>query len=127
MSICAPCTALKIITLCTDFLVIGQAPLANTPYVVYFKSLATGAIYSYQSTSDASAIITLEFTDGFPLADGMMYEMWINVAGDSIETKKNLIISGETHTCYNLLGEKVYDMYYSEFENFSSQTLEIAE
>ncbi len=126
MSICAPCTALKTISLCTDSLVIGTVPLANTPYVVYFKNLATGAIYSYHITSDASGDITLQFIDGFPLADGLLYEMWANVSGSPIEDKVNITIGAETHTCYNLKGNNVFDAYYSVNENYSSQTLAIA-
>jgi hypothetical protein len=125
MSYCAPCQKLKSISLCTDSVIIGKAPLANAPYVVNFKSLATGAIYTYHVTSSATKYLTLIFTDGFPLATETAYEMWINLSGDSIDTQLDLIIGTTTDTCYNISGISVFDIYYDENENFSSQTLEV--
>lgn len=123
MSLCAPCIKLNTISFCTDSIVIGVAPLANTPYVVYFKSLATGSVYSYNVTSGSTKIITLQLVAGLPLADGTVYEMWINAKGDSIETQKDLIIGTTTAKCYSLIGNNVFNAYYSVNENYVSQAL----
>lgn len=125
MSLCTPCTTLKSISLCTDSIVIGEAPLANTPYAVYFKNLATGKIHIYFVTSNASKILTISLTDGFPLASLQAYELWINEQGDSIDTQLNLIIGTTTATCYNLTATKVWNNYYDVFQNYATQTLEI--
>jgi hypothetical protein len=125
MSICTPCTKLKPISLCTDSIIIGEAPLANTPYSIYFKSLATGKVHVYNVTSDVDKMLTITLTDGFPLASLTAYEMWINEAGDSIETQLDLIIGATTATCYTLSAVQVFDSYYDIFQNYSSQTLEV--
>lgn len=125
MSICAPCKQLKQISLCTDSLVIGTVADENTAYIVYFKSLATGAIYSRPVTSDSNGVITIQFTDGFPLASGTGYELWVNKAGDSVEDTVNLTIGATTATCYTLSASTVFNMYYDEFMNYDSQTLEV--
>lgn len=127
MSICSPCTRLKQISLCTDSLIIGTVGiyLFSLPHVVYFKSLATGATYAYHVNSDANGLLTLQFTDGFPLADGTAYEMWVNQAGDSIEKQDDLTIGDTTATCFTLSAEIVYDMYYDLNVNFDSQTLSV--
>lgn len=128
MSLCNPCTTLKKISLCTDSLIIGYVSLYNfnVPYKVYFKSLSTDKIFSYSVTSDTDGLLTLFFTDGFPLATGQAYEMWINQSGDSIETQEELTIGDTTKTCYIIQANKVFDMYYDENVNFDSQTLEVS-
>jgi len=127
MSLCVKCTQLKTISLCTDSLVIGTILYGfGIPYVVYFKCLATGAIYSYNATADSNGLITLTLPDGFPLATGLAYEMWVNEAGDSIDTQLDLTIGATTATCYTLQATIIFDMYYDENVNFDSQTLEIA-
>lgn len=126
MSLCTPCTKLKPISLCTDSIVIGQALLANTPYAVYFKSLATGKLHTYYVTSSASKIITITLTDGFPLASLTAYELWINTLGDSIESQENLLIGATTATCFTISAVNVFNSYYEINQNYSSQTLEIA-
>lgn len=126
MSLCTPCTKLKSVSLCTDSIIIGTAPLANTPYAIYFKSLATERLVVYYVTSSASKILTLPLTDGFPLATGMAYEMWINVQGDSIDKQLDLTIGVTIATCYTLSGVQVFNNYYDINQNYSSQTLEVA-
>lgn len=125
MSICSPCTQLKQISLCTDSLIIGTVSEENAPYVVYFKSLANGALHKYSVTANSNGVLTLQFTDGFPLASGTAYEMWVNQQGDSIEDKSNLTIGATTATCYTLSAQTVYDVYYDVFANYDSQTLEV--
>lgn len=125
MSICAKCTQLKTISLCTDSLIIGEVANANTPYIVYFKSLATGKISSYPITSDSNGILALIFTDGFPLASGTGYELWVNQAGDSIDTQEDLTIGTTEASCFTLSATKVFDMYYDVNVNYDSQTLEV--
>lgn len=126
MSICLPCTSLKTISLCTDSVVIGQAPLANTAYAVYFKCLANDRIATYYITSDGSGILTLVLPDGFPLASGLAYEMWVNEQGNSIDTQSDLIIGATTATCYILSCTTIFNAYYDTNQNYSSQTLEVA-
>jgi hypothetical protein len=125
MSICAPCTQLKQISLCTDSLIIGVVSEENAAYLVYFKSLATGSLNKYSVTSDSNGVLTLQFTDSFPLASGTGYEMWVNQAGDSIESKSDLTIGTTTATCFTLSAQTVYDVYYDVFANYDSQTLEV--
>lgn len=125
MSLCSPCTKLKAISLCTDSIIIGEAPLANSPYAVYFKNLATGKISTYFVTSDASKIITLTPSSGFALATLTGYEVWINNLGDSIEEQLDLIIGDTTATCYNISAVRVFNAYYDVNQNYSSQTLEV--
>ena len=126
MSYCTSCTQLKQISLCTDSIVVGEAPLANTPYAVYFKSLSTGKVHTYYVTSSASKIITITLDDGFPLATLTGYRMWINTLGDSIESEENLIIGVTTATCYLISAINVFNSYYDINQNYSSQTLEVA-
>ncbi len=126
MSLCCNCSKLKSISLCTDSLVIGTVASFNYPYIVYFKSLATGKVFYYAVTSNTAGLLTLQFTDGFPLATLTGYEMWVNKAGDSIDDKEDLTIGTTTDTCFNLKAVMVYNMYYDENVNYESQTLEIA-
>lgn len=125
MSLCSPCTKLKSISLCTDSIVIGLAPLANTPYAIYFKSLATGKIHTYYVTSNASRVLTIQLTDGFPLAELTNYELWINTLGDSPESQENLTIGATTDTCFTISAISVFNSYYDINQNYDSQTLEI--
>lgn len=125
MSLCSPCTKLKSISLCTDSIVIGEAPAANAPYAVYFKNLATGKIHTYYVTSDSSKIITISPPSGFALATLTAYELWINNLGDSIEDQVNLIIGATTATCYTISAVAVFNAYYDINQNYSSQTLEV--
>ena len=126
MSLCSACTKLKAISLCTDSIIIGEAPLSLTPYAIYFKSLATGKIHTYYVTSNASKILTITLTDGFPLATLTAYEVWINTLGDSIESQENLIIGATTATCYTIQALNVFNSYYDINQNYSVQTLEVA-
>lgn len=126
MSICLPCNPLKAISLCTDSIIVGKAPLANTAYAVYFRCLANDRIDTYYVTSDASKFLTIVLPDGFPLASGLAYEVWVNEQGDSIDTQLDLIIGVTTATCYTLSCTTVFNAYYETNQNYSSQTLEIA-
>lgn len=126
MSICTPCTSLKAISLCTDSIIVGKAPLALTPYAIYFKSLATGKLHTYYVTSDASKYLTITLDAGFPLASLTSYELWINTLGDSIESQESLIIGSTTATCYTIQAVTVYNSYYDINQNYSTQTLEVA-
>lgn len=126
MSLCSHCTKLKAVSLCTDSLIVGTVGSTNAPYIVYFKSLATGKLFMYAVTSDANGLLTLQFTDGFPLATLTGYELWVNKAGDSIDDVENLTIGATTDTCYSLHGVMIYNMYYDENVNYNTQTLEIA-
>lgn len=126
MSLCSACTKLKSISLCTDSIVVGKAPLALTPYAIYFKNLATGKIHTYYVTSDASRYLTITLDDGFPLATLTTYELWINTLGDSIESQEDLLIGSTTATCFNIQALNVYNSYYDVNQNYSSQTLEVA-
>lgn len=126
MSLCSPCQKLKSISLCTDSIVVGKAPLALTPYAIYFKSLATGKIFTYYVTSNASKQLIITLTDGFPLATLTTYELWINTMGDSIESKEDLLIGTTTATCYTIQALVVFNAYYDINQNYSVQTLEVA-
>ena len=126
MSLCTPCQKLKAISLCTDSIIVGKAPLALTPYAIYFKSLATGKIHTYYVTSDALKVLTITLDAGFPLATLTSYELWINTLGDSIESQENLIIGVTTATCYTIQANNVFNSYYEINQNYSTQTLEIA-
>jgi hypothetical protein len=126
MSLCSQCRKLKTISLCTDSLIIGTVSGLSQPYIVYFKSLATGKIFSYAVTSNAAGLITLTFSAAFPLATLTGYDMWVNRAGDSVDDQSDLTIGSVTTTCYQLSASMIWDMYYEEYENFTSQTLEIA-
>ncbi len=127
MSICVKCTQLKQISLCTDSLIIGSVSAYNfnVSYRVYFKSLATGAVYSYPVTSNNTGLLTLTFIAGFPLSTGQAYELWVNQTGDSIDTQEDLTIGTTTALCYTLSATMVYDIFYDENVNFDSQTLEV--
>lgn len=126
MSLCCPCTKLKTISLCTDSLIVGTVAGTSAPYIVYLKSLATGKIFSYSVTSSPAGLLTLQFTAGFPLATLTGYELWANRSGDSIDDQVELTIGATTDTCYQLQAAMVYNMYYDENFNYTSQTLEIA-
>ena len=126
MSICTPCTSLKAISLCTDSIIVGKAPLALTPYAIYFKSLATGKLHTYYVTSDALKVLTITLDDGFPLASLTSYELWINTLGDSIESQEYLTIGATIAYCYTIQAVNVFNSYYDINQNYSTQTLEIA-
>lgn len=126
MGLCEKCTQLKPINLCTDSVIIGSVAEFNTSYIVFFKSLATGALYSYPVTSNSVGLLTLLFVEGFPLASGTGYELWVNKASsNSIAHKENLTIGTTVKTCYNISATTVYNMYYDENVNYDSQTLEV--
>ena len=127
MSLCSACTKLNAISLCTDSIIVGTAPLPLTPYAIYFKSLATGKIHTYYVTSNASSVLTITLTDGFPLATLTAYELWINTLGDSIDSQESLIIGATTATCYTIQAQNVFNSYYDINQNYSVQTLTIAE
>jgi len=125
MSLCSPCNKLKSISLCTDSIIIGKAPLALTPYAIYFKNLATGKIHTYYVTSDALKVLKITLDDGFPLASLQGYELWINTLGDSIESQENLLIGATTDTCFTIQAVNVFNSYYDINQNYSVQTLEV--
>lgn len=126
MSLCNSCTKLKAISLCTDSIVIGEAPLANAPYAIYFKNLANGKLHTYYVTSSASKILTISPPSGFALATLTAYELWINNLGDSIEDQLDLIIGATTATCYTISAVSVFNNYYDVNQNYTTQTLEVA-
>ena len=119
MSLCAPCTRLKQISVCTDSIVIGTVSSINTVYHIYFVSLANGMRIRYTATSDANGLLTLTPADGFILATNHLYEIFVTT-GTSVTTGDNLTIGSTTTTCYQL--SFVDALHYP----FISQTLEIA-
>lgn len=119
MSLCVPCTRLKEVALCTDSIVIGTVATINTPYNIYFQSLANGMIVKYTATSSAAGLITLTPTGGFVLAANHGYEVWVNKTNSSL-TGENLTIGATTATCFNVSFVRIEDT------TFTSQTLELA-
>jgi len=126
MSLCSSCTKLKAISLCTDSIIVGKAPVALAPYAIYFKSLATGKIHTYYVTADINRLLTITLDDGFPLATLTAYELWINELGDAIDAQSNLLIGVTTATCFTIQANNVFNSYYDINQNYSVQTLEIA-
>lgn len=124
MSLCVPSTLLKQISLCTDAIVIGTIAEENTHVKVNFTNLATGATSSYPAQSDGDGLITLTLTDGMPLASGQYYQMWVSGIG-SLNDVKVLTIGTTESEYYLFSADTVYDLYYSDHINFTSQTLEV--
>jgi hypothetical protein len=124
MSICVPPTLLYPISLCTDAIVIGTISNANTHVKVNFKNVANGAIYSYPAQSNGAGLITLTLTDGMPLASGQYYELSVS-STTNINDVKTLTIGTTAVTCYLFSADTIFDLYYSDHINFTSQTLEV--
>lgn len=122
MSICSQCTQLLPIDICATSIVIGTVPQANTEYNIYFKSLATDYMVSFKATSDSNSLLTLEPENGFDLAVGMSYEVYVNTT-TSGSCGDNLTICTTTATCYMVEFERVkrilttYQIAYSESYN----------
>lgn len=120
MSLCAPCTRLKNVALCTESLVIGTVAAANTLHNIYFRSLASGFFVKYRAVSDANGLLTLTPADGFVLSSNTLYELWVNTS-NSTETGLDLTIDGSAAKCYTVMFDKIY---YSAGNDYTTQTLE---
>lgn len=140
MSICAPCRKLKPVSFCNDtgdeetnnFNGITVPDGESGTYNVYFKSLATGAIYLIEAVvvcegEDPVCILTLEFVgENFPLATDTGYEMWFNQPNDPIEERVDVTIDGVTADCFVFTGTSVYSLTNDVNETYVNQTLKIA-
>lgn len=120
MSLCAPCTRLKNVALCTESLVIGTVAAVNTLHNIYFRSLANGFFVKYRAVSDANGLLTLTPAEGFVLSSNTLYELWVNTSNAN-QTGLNLTIGGTADTCYTVMFDRIY---YTGGNNYSSQTLE---
>lgn len=126
MSLCVPCTRLLPIDICCTSIIIGVVPQINTPYNIYFRSLANGFIVKYQATSSATGLLTLEPENGFILACGMLYEVWANTTNYS-QCGDDLTICDTTAQCYQVEFERIkndftaeqitYNLTYNELYN----------
>lgn len=124
MSICKPCVKLKPISLCSDSLILGKAE-PTTNYLVWFKSLANNGLYGYAATSDADGVLTLNFPEGFPLSNKTGYEMWINKAGDSVESKIELQVGYRVGYCFLVSTIRTQGLVEGYFNQPETQTLEV--
>ena len=130
MSICTPCTSLKIISKCTDSIIIGTMPSATTSYSVYFKNVATGKIVMFTGTSDGAKLLTITPPDGFNFSIETDYEVWSTINGDPIDDKVNVEPDGFTAydsamTCFLVTFVQVWaGMVHYNF-NYTSQTFEL--
>lgn len=141
MSICAPCKKLKVVSFCNDtggvetnnFAGIIVPDGQSGTYNVYFKSLATGAIYMTTATTvcqgePITCVMVIEFVGyNFPLAPGIGYEMWFNLPDDPIEERIDVTIDGVTAECFVFTGTSVYNIADSATESYLNQTLKIAD
>lgn len=126
MSLCTPSTLLKPISLCTDSIVVGYAQEPSTDYKLNFLNLATGAIFSYPVRSNGARLVTITLTDGMNLATGQYYQMYLSSSTNINDAQ--LLTIGTTEEEYFLFSLfTAYDLYYSDFINFTSQTLEVDE
>lgn len=117
MALCAPCTRLKDIALCTDSIIIGTVGSINTSYNIYFRSLANGMVVRYTATSDGLGLLILTPINGFALSSHTGYEIFVNKTNANL-TGENLTIGSTIATCFNL--SFIHVVY-----EFTSQTLEI--
>lgn len=124
MSICKPCVKLKPISLCSDSLILGKAE-PSTNYLVWFKSLANNGVYGYAVTSDSNGLLTLNFPEGFPLANKTGYEMWINKPGDSVESKSELLVGYRIGYCFTVSAFKTQGLVEGYFDQPETQILEV--
>lgn len=125
MSICRPCVKTEKISLCTDSLIIGKALEASTEYIVWFKNQATDSLYGYTVTSGTDSILTLNFPEGFPLAGGTLYEMWINKPGDSHESKLELMVGVQIGYCFHVMANEVRPVIDGYLPQETTQTLTV--
>lgn len=124
MSICNPCVKLKPISLCSDSVILGKAE-PNKDYIVWFKSTANNGLYGYAATSGVDGVLTLTFTDGFPLANNTIYEMWVNEKGDSVESKKELQVGFRMGYCFLFSSVRAQSLIDGYFDQPETQTLEV--
>lgn len=124
MSICNPCVKLKPISLCSDSIVLGKAE-ANKNYLVWFKSEANRGLYGYAATSLSDGTITLHFPEGFPLSNNTNYEMWINEPGDSVDSKRELLIGVRVGYCFLFSAFRTQSLIDGYFDQPETQTLEV--
>jgi hypothetical protein len=127
MSICRPCIKTEKISLCVDSLVIGEAPEATTEYIVWFRNLATNGLFGYTATSDIDKALTLNFPEGFPLAGNTAFEMWINLPGDSVESKVELMVGVQIGYCFHVTAEDNKPMVNGYLDSPVTQTLTVKE
>ena len=108
MSVCSPCTPIKILPDCVDAIVIGTMPAINNPYFIYIKDITTGRTERYSETSDGAALLTIPITKMFSPAHA--YEIWVTTNFGSIEDKIAIQIQGVTGTvdCAALKFESSY-------------------
>lgn len=131
MSICAPCTKLKTISKCTDEIIIGTMPEAETGYTVYFKNLATGKIVFFSNESDADNLLTIAPVYGFFLSENQAYEVWATLEGNQIEERVEIQADGWTAyddptTCFAISFIRAYKSNEQANENYDSQTFQLA-
>lgn len=115
MSLCAPCTQLMPVDICATSIIIGEVPLANTEYNIYFRSLANGFVIKYRATSDGSNILTLTPNNGFVLATEMVYEVWVNRSTTS-DCGDDLIICSTTARCFTVIFQRTNSELIGEQE-----------
>lgn len=133
MSVCAPCIRLKEISKCTDSIVIGIVPIAETEYQVFFKNTATGKVVRYEGTSDVDSLLTITPPYGFNFSNETDYEVWVIETGNGIND--NIDFQPEGYTVYmdDILCVLVSflmvwdgDLATGENINFTTQTFELA-
>ena len=84
----------RYVDLCSGALLFGAAE-PTTEYTVVLKSLSTGKLQTFETTSDADGYLAIEEPE---LASRTGYMIWVT-QGTANSTPVNLTIEGETFTC----------------------------
>lgn len=125
MSICTPHTLTKPLPDCLASLVVGTVTNLSANLKAYFYNITTKRITSISGTSDGAGLVTLDVSE-LSFSPNHTYVLTLTLAGDDVNSLLTVTIDTTTTDQIALRFNDIYNTS-DEVENFTTQTLEVAE
>jgi len=107
MSVCNPSIKAQPIPNCVVDLVVGTITSLNTSVNVYVKNIVLQKTEILTGGSDGAGLVTVD-VESLYKAPEHAYELWITLAGDSLNERQDITIGAETEDTVLLSFESVY-------------------
>lgn len=118
-------TRVKDLYKCGTTLYIGDATLASTDYLIYFKNWTTGKVFVIPTTST----LVNRLTPSLPvdmIDANHDYQVWATLAtATNMDEKVNITVGGTVYTSFSVYFRTVYDTNHA-VEDLATQAFTVA-
>lgn len=118
-------TRVKDLYKCGTTLYLGDATLASTDYLIYFKNWTTGKVFVIPTTST----LVKRLTPSLPvdmIDANHDYQVWVTLASaTNMDAKENVLVGASYYTSFAVYFRTVYDTNHA-VEDLATQAFVIA-